>query len=388
MNIGGPAIHVLLLTKYLNKEQFTSLLVYGGLENGEAQISGYEDKGQGSYFVPELSRQISVIRDIFALLKIIRIVFKERPDIIHTHTAKAGTLGRLAGVIYNCARFYRKPALMVHTFHGHVFNGYFSNFVTKVFVQIEKILASVSDKIITLSPSLKAELLELGIGNRSKIEIIPLGFELDRFLDIQAKEAGVSPRIGIIGRLVPIKNHPLFLNAAAVLLKSNDKLRFKIVGDGQSKEQLLRLAEQLDISRFVDFLGWQEDLSIIYKELDLVVLTSINEGTPVSLIEAMASGRAVIATDVGGVGDLLGGPLSGQASLSCNGFRVMERGLLIRPESSPEVLASAIEFILRQDNLRQIIIASARKYVFERFNKERLLGDVETLYLRILGLKS
>jgi glycosyltransferase involved in cell wall biosynthesis len=337
LNIGGPAIHTILLTEGLDKNKFESLLVCGSVGDSEADMLYYAiEKGVKPYFVPELKRELNLLNDIRAFRKIYNIINTERPDIIHTHTAKAGTLGRLAAIFYNLLNRDRQLSF-VHTFHGHIFDGYFGNLKTKVFILIERFLAFFTHKIITVSESIKNDLVVLGISSH-RIEVIPLGFELDRFLNICPRDNS-AVNIGIVGRLVPVKNHRLFLEAAAEVIKSisKNKPRFKIIGDGELRNELERYAHKLNINTYVEFLGWQKEPSAIYSDLDVVCLTSVNEGTPVSLIEAMASGRAVVTTDVGGVRDLLGNEVEIVSAIDTS-FKILKRGIMVGPADSHRVL--------------------------------------------------
>jgi glycosyltransferase involved in cell wall biosynthesis len=309
LNIGGPAKHVVLLTQGLNNDVFESVLACGSLGRGEGDMLGYAlEKGVNLRTILELRREVNLLLDLGALLKIILMIIKEKPDIIHTHTAKAGSLGRAAGILYNLIPFKRKTFL-VHTFHGHIFDGYFGKVEARAYLFIEKILAFFTDRIVAVSASVRDELISLGIADEAKIYIISLGLELNELLDINIpleKKSGV--RVGIIGRLVPVKNLRLFLDAALIVTRRNPdlKVRFVIAGDGELRDDLRGYAARLGLNEHVDFLGWQKELKKLYASLDIVSLTSLNEGTPVSLIEGMASARPIVATCVGGVKDLMG----------------------------------------------------------------------------------
>lgn len=386
INIGGPAIHTILLTEGLDKNRFDSLLVCGSTEEAEGNMLYYADrKDVKPQFIPELKRELIFFNDIIAFLKIYKIIKKEHPDILHTHTAKAGTLARLAGILYNVLHFYTENKIkFVHTFHGHIFDGYFSKFKSKIFIIIEKSLAFFTSKIITVSESMKKELISLSIGNNGKIEVIPLGFELDKFLNIPSRNSLVF-NIGIIGRLVPIKNHRLFLKVAASLIKTNPqfKLRFKIIGDGKLREELENYARRLDINAQVDFLGWQREVHTFYSDLDVVALTSMNEGTPVSLIEAMASGRTIVATDVGGVRDLLGAEMNTGIQTNA-GFKILQRGIIVKSGDSFG-FANALVSVLQNDKLRKSTEELARNFVKTRFTKDRLIKDIDILYCNLIN---
>ncbi|MFH1888951.1 MAG: glycosyltransferase [Candidatus Omnitrophota bacterium] len=386
LNIGGPAIHTVLLTEGLNRSGFQSLLVCGRVAKDEGDMSYYAlDKEVKPVFIPELTRKLNLFNDITAFIKIYKIIRSQEPDIIHTHTAKAGTLGRLAAIFYNLRRFSRKRVIIIHTFHGHVFGGYFNKIQTRIFIFVEKLLARFTHKIITVSDSVREELMELGIAGEGKIEVIPLGFELDRFLKIPPKD-NIGLNVGIVGRIVPIKNHRLFLEAVSGFMAVNKDIRarFKIIGDGELRGDLEERARKLGIDKYVELAGWQRDLPVIYSDLDIVALTSRNEGTPVSLIEAMASARAVVATDVGGVRDLLGQDTGREEGISY-GFSIMERGIMVRPDDA-KAFAAALGFVARDSALRKSMGEAARDFVKDGFSKERLIRDIEDLYTRILNL--
>ncbi|MDD4979836.1 MAG: glycosyltransferase [Candidatus Omnitrophica bacterium] len=381
LNIGGPAINTVILTEGLDKTKFDSLLVYGSVSKNEGDMSYYaSQKHIKLIFIPELKRELSFFCDLQAFKKIYNIIKIEQPDIIHTHTAKAGTLGRLAGISYNLLHLLKKKQIkFIHTFHGHIFEGYFNKVQTRVFIFIERFLAVFSSRIITVSDSVKNELLALHICRKDKIEVIPLGLELDKFLEIPIRDNIVS-NIGIVGRLVPIKNHRLFLETIALVIASNPmtQLKFKIIGDGELKKDLEAYACRLNVNSRVAFLGWQRDLVNVYNGLDIVVLTSLNEGTPVSLIEAMASGKTVVATDAGGVKDLLGDNAH-LADNSKDNFGVLERGILVKLPD-PITFAAALTFISQDHALRRDIGIRARDFVKTKFARERLIRDTQNLY--------
>lgn len=382
LNIGGPAIHVILLNSELDKEKFESLLVCGNISKSEGDMIYYaQERNIAPYFIPELGRELSFFADFIALIKIFLLISKERPDIIHTHTAKAGALGRSAGMIYNFLHLFGKKPRLIHTFHGHVFSGYFNSLKTKIFILIERFLALFTSKIITVSASVKGELISLHIANSKKIEVIPLGFDLDKFLNVPIRKQDALS-IGIVGRLVPIKNHRLFLDAAAQIIKNNPGLpiRFKIIGDGELRVDLENYVKNIGIAGYVDFLGWVKDLHQVYSNLDIVVLTSLNEGTPVSIIEAMASGRAVVATQVGGVADLLGKNISDNSFI--DGYSILERGIAVK---SADLMgfSKALERLIKDQTLRNKLSGVARIYVKDKFSKLRLVRDIENLYIGV-----
>lgn len=385
LNIGGPAMHAVILTEGLDKTHFESLLVCGNIDKNEGDMSYYAAQNNiKPVFIPELKRELNFINDTVAFIKIYKIIKAYRPDIIHTHTAKAGTLGRLAGLLFNLTHYFSSKRIrLVHTFHGHIFEGYFNKLQTYIFILIERFLAIFTLRIITVSESVKKEMVSLRIAGKDKIEVIPLGLEIEKFFDIPMRD-NPDFNVGIVGRLVPIKNHRLFLEAASRVIRDNSGLpiSFKIIGDGELGGELRDYARRLNIDKQIEFLGWQKDLIKVYADLDIVTLTSLNEGTPVSLIEAMAAARTVVATDVGGVRDLLGSPTSKDTRAQA-GFEILERGIIVK---SADTLgfANALGLILRDSAMRKATGEAARNFVRDRFTKERLIKDMEDLYNHLI----
>lgn len=372
LNIGGPAQHVILLTSGLPRERFETLLVAGREEKGEGSLLDLAVQQEARLLlIPELGRAVRPLRDLRAFLKLERLFCRWRPHIVHTHTSKAGALGRLA------AWLARVP-IIIHTFHGHVFDGYFPSWKARAFLLIEQGLASITTLAIALSEGQRQELLRLKLSDPEKLTIQPLGLELGRFLDCRAKrgelrrELGLPEEekvVGIVGRLVPIKGHAVFLRAARLVLEKLPSCRFLIVGDGFLRPQLEQLARGL--SRNVYFLGWRSDLPRIYADLDLLVLSSLNEGTPVSVIEAMAAGLPIAASAVGGVKDLI---IHGKT------------GLLVEP-GDPEALSGAIMALLEQPQRAEAMGKAAQKVVYPDYDVGSLLGRMQGLYETLVQSK-
>jgi len=372
LNIGGPAQHAILLTAGLDRTRFATTLITGVVGRGEGDFSGMaRARGVDPVVIPELGRAIRPGRDLTALVKLVSLFRRLRPDIVHTHTAKAGTLGRLA------ARIAGVP-VKIHTFHGHVLDGYFSPAVTRVFVGMERMLARATDRLVTVSPRLRTELLAMGIGRPEQVEVIPLGLDLERFrrarpgVPTLRPSLGLGsevPLLGIVGRLVPIKDHPTLFQAMALLRTSNPPVHLAVVGDGEERARLEELAGRLKLGQRIHFLGWRTDLDTILTEVDVVICASKNEGTPVALIEAMAAGVPVLSTDVGGVADLV-----------AHG----ETGWLVRPGDPPS-LAEAIRHLLGDAALRARLAAAGRAVALERHGVEGLIRRVETLYATLMA---
>jgi glycosyltransferase involved in cell wall biosynthesis len=371
LNIGGPAIHTVLATAGLDREQFETTLVAGRPGAAEGDMGYYADlHGVEIAEIPELGRDISPFDDVRALLKLVRLLRRLRPDIVHTHTAKAGTLGRVAALL-------ARVPVRVHTFHGHVFDGYFSPWKTALFLQVERTLARFTTRVLTVSEGQQRELSDkFGVAPRERVEVVPLGLDLSALAANSARgelraELGITPLaplIGIVGRMVPIKNHDLFFEAAALLRKNFTDARFVVVGAGEREQELRALAERLHLSANTHFLGWRRDLDRIYADLDVVALTSRNEGTPVALIEALAAGVPVCATAVGGVPDLL---------------RNGERGVLVAPPFTPERFAAGLTRALEPAARERA--RACRAQTIEEFGSERLCRDLERIYNGLLS---
>lgn len=395
MNIGGPSIHVSLLTRRLNPKRFESKLVTGTISAGEGDMSYLMQGCNGAVLaIPELQREIDLRKDSRAFLKLFQTIIKEKPQIVHTHTAKAGTVGRLAAGCYQL--FSGRRVTLVHTFHGNVLEGYFSPIKSKVFRGIERLLARFTDAIIAISPTQKWDLVEKhAITTAHKVHTINLGFDLSPFVGLGRRRTrlfrnvlGIGDDailIGIIGRLVPIKNHRMFLEAAKLVLSRNDHLpiRLVVVGDGEMRSQLESYSADLGIRENVLFAGWVKDIPQIYADLDMVALTSVNEGTPVSVIEAMAASVPVVSTGVGGIKDLLGA-IEAHQPLP-NGFKICQRGILC-PNDNAETFANGLQFLIdRHRKGNQERITSARSYVLENYSQDRLVQAIETLYDQLLA---
>jgi len=374
LNVGGPAWNAVLLTAR-TRERYPTLLAVGTTGANEADMSGLAAKhGVIPQQVPGLGRDIRILGDVRALWHLWRLCVRNRPSIVHTHTAKAGMLGRLA------AWLARVP-VRVHTYHGHVFRGYFGRWETALYIALERALARITTRIVAISP-LQAEELRRYLKVRpEKIRVIPLGLDLRRFVDadeLAARErfrarigAGDRVVVTMVGRLTAIKNHALALRALASLGESGSNVLLVLVGGGEEEEGLRASARELGVADRVVFAGWWEDLEAVYYGSDVVALTSDNEGTPVCLIEALACGRPVVATDVGGVADVLE-----QGKL----------GLLV-PMRDVEALAAALRR-LRDPSERKRFIGVGRAAVLARYDVARLVSDIETLYDELLSTSS
>jgi glycosyltransferase involved in cell wall biosynthesis len=341
--------------------------------------------------IPEMQRELNPWKDVISLYKLFQIIRRIEPHIVHSHAAKAGTIARVSVVL--CNLFYRQDIKTIHTFHGHVFKGYFSKLKSSFFIWTERLLAVFTDKIIAISPTQREDLVtKYRISNNDKVVTIKLGFDLEPFVHSTElkgnfrKELTINNEVklvGIVGRLVPVKNHFMFLNAVKYFMSQHPdmKILFAVIGDGEMRDELHDSSIRLGISEHVCFYGWIKDITKVYADLDLLALTSINEGTPVSIIEAMSSGVPVISTDAGGIRDLLGNRIGPQSS---NGFRVCERGILL-PQSDPKSLAEGMRYIFDDTELgNQQMISNARQFVLSEYHQDRLIQDIRSLYNDLL----
>lgn len=401
LNVGGPARHVVWLTKALQDAEFESVLMTGTVPEGEEDMSYFAaEHAVEPVFIPEMSRELSV-KDVVSLWKVFRFLQREKPDIVHTHTAKAGTIGRVAGFFYRWltpGSLIARPRKVrfVHTYHGHVFHSYYGKRKTQFFLFIEKALARLAtDKIITISRQQFEEIhRQFGVGRgEQQFSVVPLGIDLSPFSAWNAKrnilreEIGARDEeilVGLVGRLTEIKNHELFLQIARLFKENFDfpRLRFVIIGDGHLRKKLEKDAEMYNIKDIVTFLGNRNDADVFYPALDIVALTSLNEGTPLSLIEAMANARPCISTAVGGVIDLLGA----ETQPETNGFTVCERGVRAR-SSDAEGFLNGLIYLAKDENLRRELGARGLEFARANYGKERLISDIKEVYYDLVRKK-
>lgn len=381
--IGGPAINATYLTKYMAPE-FETMLVIGGKDDHEQDADHITyDLGIDPVVVPEMKRAIHPISDGQAYRKVKDIINKFKPDIVHTHAAKSGVIGRMAADA--C-----KVPVVVHTFHGHVFHSYFNKLTTNTFIHIERYLAKRSSGIIAISKTQKEELCNTyKICPAEKVSIIPLGLDLDKFtIDYESKRQSFRRKyhiqegdiaVGIIGRIVPVKNHALFVEAAAkVIAQAKNRVKFIIIGDGESREEMetafraagidYAYAPQDDREATAICTSWHTEMDIVLAGLDIITLTSHNEGTPLSLIEAQAAGKPVISTNVGGVSDVV---MDNQC------------GYLIEPGNA-DYFAAAILKLIEHPELREYFGAQGGLFVHEKFSFQRLVRDMSGYYYDLL----
>ncbi len=383
LNTGGITSHIALLAKYISND-FEIRVISGEIGNEEGKSEELLD-GLKYTVIPNMGRSVSISKDIKALFYVRKYIKKFNPDIIHTHGSKAGVFGRLAAVLL------KKNIRVFHTYHGNVFGGYFSKIASKFIVFFERFLGRFTDGILTLSSSQRSEIIhKYKIVKEDKVHIIPLGLHLEKFQtnryekrvqfrqEFNLKNSSVV--ISIIGRLVPIKNHKFFLDIIAKCKNEAKDLKGFIVGDGELRDELKRhcvrkglkynIKGEIKGDEDIIFTSWRNDIDNIVLGSEIVALTSLNEGTPVSIIEAMAAGKSVISTDVGGVRDIIDNGKTGYISTQdINEYSEMLLNLI------------------RDKEMRERMETNGEKKVTSLFSHTRLLKDIEKLYHQEVKLK-
>ena len=379
-NLGGPTYNAALLTKYLPAE-YETLLIGGDKEENEgSSMHILENLGITPVIIPEMRRSISPKNDRIAYKKIKAIIKDFQPDIVHTHASKAGTLGRIAAI--RC-----KVPVIVHTFHGHVFHSYFNKTKTAAYKNIERHLAKRSSAIVTISNIQKEELsVQHRICKASKTHVIPLGFDLHKFNEntdekrknfreeYNVKDNEVA--IGIVGRLVPIKNHSLFLKAISRLKElTKQPIKVFIVGDGECLASLQKECDNLNLKHAyksngaeIIFTSWITDVDRVNAGIDIITLTSFNEGTPVSLIEAQASGKPIVTTNVGGIENIV----------------QPNKSAFLTQNNDYETFAQHLKLLVENEGLRKKMGVAGQASTFKHFSYNRLCSDMDELYKSLL----
>lgn len=377
LNMGGPAIHVANLAAGLETRGYHTTLVAGSLARGEDSMAFLAERlGVTVVSVPEIQREVSMLHDARSIVRLAALIRSERPHILHTHTAKAGAIARAAALLAGEAR---RP-IVLHTFHGHVLKGYFGPARTAFFRQVERTLARTSDVLVAVSPEVRDELVDLGVAPREKFAVIRLGIPLEERLgdataDLDYRHLyGIPPRafvVGWVGRMTGVKDTGAVLEIVRAARELGVDAVLCMVGDGPDRERLEQLAHDLEIARACYFVGYQPEVAGFYRLFDAFVLPSVNEGTPVSAIEALASGTPVIANRVGGVPDVIRD--------GTDGF-LIERGDV--GGAAEKLAALAIN-----SELRMTLGESGRARVLERYSVTRLVDDVDRLYRALIAAK-
>jgi glycosyltransferase involved in cell wall biosynthesis len=381
LNLGGAAREVILECRADRDKGHEVLLAHGAVGPGEGSIEHLaSNHSVPTLKIDELGPKLNAFGDIRALMALLRVMFREAPDVIHTHTAKAGALGRVSAALYNATRRRSKRALVLHTFHGHVFEGYFGAVGNAIVRTIERWLARLTDVIVTISARQRSDIVDrFRIAPDRKVVILTYGLDLEPLLQTTEPSAGraglgVGPDdvvLGYVGRFVPIKDLPTLVDAFAIVIREIPSACLVLAGDGPLRGEIESRVRELAIGSRVRFLGWTENLAELYAAFDMCVLSSINEGTPVAAIEAMATGKPVVGTAVGGVPDVVTHGRSG----------------LLVPSGDPAALAAAIVTLVADSSTRQQFGAAARHDAEARYSLRRLADDIDRLYQERLTLK-
>jgi len=371
LQISGPALQALLLTAQMQQQGYQSWLVSGSHQPGDSLTQLAQEYDVPLITAPAMRFSMNPLHYINTVRQLYRIMQQMQPDIVHTHTTTAGFVGRLT------ARLAGVP-VVVHTLHEHPFQGYYNRAQTLAFVMLERIGAYLSDSIITLSESLRKELSDrYHITHKKRITVLPLGFDLTVFSQTKRHQGNFRAAwsipeeallVGIVGRLLPVKNHTLFLQAAARIREQLPAVCFVIVGDGEQRAYLESLTPQLGLSDTVIFTGWQQHMEHIYSDLDVLAISSWNEGMPVPLIEALAAGCPVVATDVGGISDLLDAGRLGQ----------------LVPSGDVQAFADALMQTLNNPPDPK----TGRETMLHRYSIENLAQDLDSLYQGLFAQKA
>lgn len=375
LNMGGPAIHVSSLAAGLEPRGYETTLVAGSLARGEDSMAFLAERLDIPVrTIPELQREVSPIDDARSVRRMREIIRELRPHILHTHTAKAGAIARAAALVSGAAR----PAILVHTFHGHVLKGYFDPVRTAFFKEVERSLARVTDALVAVSPEVRDELVAAGIAPREKFSVIRLGIPLEERLgdataDLDYRRLyGISESafvVGWVGRMTDVKDTDAVLEIVRAARDRGLEAVLVMVGDGPDRVRLEQLAHDIGIARSTFFVGYQPEVAGYYRLFDAFLLPSVNEGTPVSAIEALASGTPVVATRVGGVPDVV---------------RDGEDGFLFEPGDTDDA-AERLALLASDATLRSALGASGRERVLRRYSVSRLVEDVDRLYRSLLS---
>ena len=377
LNMGGPAIHVANLAAGLETRGYHTTLVAGSLARGEDSMAFLAERlGVTVVSVEELQREVSVLHDARSVLRVAELIRDERPHVLHTHTAKAGAIARAAALLAVGAR----PPVVLHTFHGHVLKGYFDAGRTAFFRQVERTLARASDVLVAVSPEVRDELVALGVAPLEKFVVIRLGIPLEERLGDPTADSDYRRLYGIpkdafvvgwVGRMTGIKDTGAVVDIVRAVRERGVNAVLCMVGDGPEREVLERLAHKLGIARYCYFVGYQSDVAGYYRLFDAFLLPSVNEGTPVSAIESLASGTPVVANRVGGVPDVV---------------RDGVDGFLVEP-GDVDAAAARLAELAADPALRSRLGESGRARVLERYSVERLVDDVDRLYRSLLASK-
>jgi glycosyltransferase involved in cell wall biosynthesis len=364
MNVGGPAVQISSLMRGLDPNEFDHKLITGYCEDDEADYLEINAKDISVERIKGLGRSINLLSDVLCVLRIIKKIREFKPDIVHTHTAKAGVIGRIASILSG------HKSKRIHTFHGHILHGYFSPLKTNVYIFIEKILSIFTHKFLCVGSKVRDDLIKAGIGNPDKYLVFPPGVEKPMIFERQtaANRLGISAD-GVyclyLGRVTRIKRPDRLLEVATILKSKNVEVKFLIAGDGDLFQNTRDSAAALDLP-FI-FLGWQHNLAALFSVANILVMTSDNEGTPLSIVQAQLSGVPVVSTNVGSISEVL---LDGVSGFLTN--------------LDAKLIAEKIEFLINNPKQRVEMGAAGLSFAGEKFSPRRLVSDHERLYKELI----
>jgi glycosyltransferase involved in cell wall biosynthesis len=364
MNVGGPAVQISSLMRGLDPNEFDHKLITGYCEDDEADYLETNAKDISVERIKGLGRSINLLSDVLCVFRIMKKIREFKPDIVHTHTAKAGVIGRIASVLSG------RKSKRIHTFHGHILHGYFSPLKTKLYILIEKMLSIFTHKFLCVGSKVRDDLIKAGIGNPDKYLVFPPGVEKPMIFERQtaANRLGISAD-GVyclyLGRVTRIKRPDRLIEVATILKSKNVEVKFLIAGDGDLFQETRDSAAELDLP-FI-FLGWQHDLAALFSVANVLVMTSDNEGTPLSIVQAQLSGVPVVSTNVGSISEVL---LDGVSGFLTN--------------LDAKLIAEKIEFLVNNPKQRVEMGAAGVNFAGEKFSPRRLVSDHERLYKELI----
>jgi glycosyltransferase involved in cell wall biosynthesis len=373
LNIGGPTVHLLMLAREMAALGYRTLLVAGHCEPEDGDMSYLLRATDRVRWIPDMSRSVRPWRNLKALWRLCRLLRRERPLIVHTHTAMAGCLGRLAALLSGVP-------VVIHTFHGNSLTEYFSRIQAGAFRRIEQLLARFTDALCVLSPQQATELsAKFHVAPPHKFRMVPLGLELDDELALRPPSGSGPLTVGWFGRMVPVKNIALLAATIENTLERRPDIRFVIAGDGPDRAALTSLLDRY--KGRVEWLGWQREILPAMARCDVLLQTSRNEGTPMALIQGMAAARPFVSTAVGGVVDMV----SGSAERSSDGARWYANGILVEPDAT--ALAGALTALAEDRTLVSRMGLAGRAFASQHYRKETLVENVDALYRELLRKK-
>ncbi len=377
LNIGGPSLHVSYLTEGLAHRGYSTTLAAGAVSDGEASMAYVaEQRGVDVEPIPGLKREISPTDDVRVIAHLVGLIRRDRPHILHTHTAKAGTVGRLAARLVGPHR----PPVVVHTFHGHTLAGYFRQATQEAYRQIERGLARNTDALVAVSPEVRDELVGLGVAPASRFAVIRLGVDISERMAGASDGAALRESLGIppdrfcvgwVARMTAVKQPEDVLGTLRALRNRGVDAALILIGDGPERDGMEERAKQLGLVEGVHFVGFQNNVGPWFHAFDVLLLPSRSEGTPVSVIETLASGRPVVATDVGGTRDVVDEGVSG----------------FLVPFGDVEAGAERLERLARDRALRDRMGSAGQARTLERYRVPRLVEDIDRLYRALLQSK-